>query len=36
MNVLWYYVIGFIVVWILAFLLKDKFNITMEGIVFNA
>ena len=33
MNVLWYYVIGFIVVWILAFLLKDKFNITMEGIV---
>ena len=33
MNVLWYYVIGFIVEWILEFLLKDKFNITMEGIV---
>ena len=33
MNVLWYYAIGFIVVWILAFLLKDKFDISIEGIV---
>lgn len=33
MNVLWYYVIGFIVVWILAYFLKDKYNITMDGIV---
>ena len=33
MNALWYYVIGFIVVWVLAYLLKDKYNITMDGIV---
>lgn len=33
MNVLWYYLIGFIIVWVLAFLLKDKFNITIDGIV---
>lgn len=33
MNVLWYYVIGFIIVWILAYILKGKFNITMDGIV---
>lgn len=33
MNALWYYVIGFIIVWVLAYLLKDKYNITMDGIV---
>ncbi|WP_455645760.1 site-2 protease family protein [Methanosphaera sp.] len=33
MNGLWYYLIGFIIIWILAFLLKDKYNITREGIV---
>lgn len=33
MNVLWYYAIGFIIVWVLAFLLKDKYNITIDGIV---
>ena len=33
MNALWYYAIGFVVIWILAFILKDKYNITMEGLV---
>jgi len=33
MNVLWYYAIGFVVVWILAYLLRDRFNISIEGIV---
>ncbi|OED29999.1 site-2 protease family protein [Methanosphaera sp. WGK6] len=33
MNGLWYYLIGFIIIWILAFLLKNKYNITREGIV---
>ncbi|RAP52138.1 MAG: membrane-associated Zn-dependent protease [Methanosphaera sp. rholeuAM270] len=33
MNALWYYVIGFVVVWILAFLLKDKYNISFQGII---
>lgn len=34
MNALWYYAIGFIVVWILAFILKGKFdNISVEGFV---
>lgn len=33
MNALWYYVIGFIIIWVLAFLLKGKYNITVEGIV---
>ena len=34
MNALWYYAIGFIVVWILAFFLKGKFdNISVEGFV---
>ncbi|MDO5825802.1 MAG: site-2 protease family protein [Methanosphaera sp.] len=33
MNVLWYYAIGFVVVWVLAFLLKGKYNITINGIV---
>lgn len=33
MNVLWYYAIGFIIVWVLAFLLKGKYNITIDGIV---
>lgn len=33
MNALWYYAIGFVAIYILAFLLKDKYNITMEGFV---
>lgn len=33
MNALWYYAIGFVVIYILAFLLKNKYNITMDGIV---
>ena len=33
MNALWYYVIGFVVVWTLALLLKGKYNITIQGIV---
>ncbi|MBQ6218386.1 MAG: site-2 protease family protein [Methanosphaera sp.] len=31
MNALWYYAIGFVIVWVLAFLLKGKYNITIEG-----
>lgn len=30
-NVLWYYAIGFIVVWIIAVLFRNKFNIDIEG-----
>lgn len=33
MNALWYYAIGFIVIWILAFILRNKLNITMQGFV---
>lgn len=34
MNALWYYAIGFIVVWLLAFILKGKYkNISIEGFV---
>lgn len=33
MNALWYYLIGFVVVYLLAFLLKGKYNITLQGIV---
>ena len=33
MNVLWYYAIGFVVVWVLAILLRNKLNISIEGIV---
>lgn len=31
MNALWYYAIGFIVIYVLAFLLKNKYNLTFEG-----
>ncbi|WJI09548.1 membrane-associated Zn-dependent protease [Methanobacterium sp. CWC-01] len=31
MNALWYYAIGFVVIWTLAFLFKDKLKIEMEG-----
>lgn len=30
-EVLWYYVIGFILIWILAFLFKDRLKIDIEG-----
>jgi membrane-associated protease RseP (regulator of RpoE activity) len=30
-NAIWYYVIGFIVIWILALLFKDKLKIDIEG-----
>jgi membrane-associated protease RseP (regulator of RpoE activity) len=30
-NALWYYVIGFIVIWVLALLFKDKLKIDIEG-----
>ncbi len=34
MNALWYYAIGFVVVWVLAVLLKGKYtNISVQGIV---
>lgn len=33
MNALWYYAIGFVLVWTLALLLKGKYNITIQGIV---
>ena len=33
MNALWYYAIGFVVVWVLAFLLRGRYNITIQGIV---
>ncbi|MEN6329159.1 MAG: site-2 protease family protein [Methanobacteriaceae archaeon] len=31
LNALWYYAIGFVVIWTLAFLFKDKLKIEMEG-----
>ncbi len=31
MNALWYYAIGFVVIWTLAFIFKDKLKIEMEG-----
>lgn len=31
MNALWYYAIGFVVVWIFAILFKDRFNIDIDG-----
>lgn len=31
MNVVWYYAIGFIIIWILAILFKDKLKIDIEG-----
>lgn len=34
MNALWYYAIGFIVVWIIAFILKGRYeNISVEGFI---
>lgn len=33
MNALWYYVIGFVVLYALAFILRGKYNITIQGIV---
>lgn len=33
MNVLWYYAIGFVIIWVLAYLLRNKLNITMQGLV---
>ena len=31
LNVLWYYAIGFIIIWILAILFKDRLKIDIEG-----
>lgn len=31
MNVLWYYLIGFVIVWVLAILLKGRYNISTSG-----
>ncbi len=31
MNAIWYYVIGFIVIWVLALLFRDKLKIDIEG-----
>lgn len=31
LNALWYYAIAFVVIWVLAFLFKDKLKIEMEG-----
>lgn len=31
MNALWYYAIGFVIIWILAFLFKDKLKIDISG-----
>ena len=33
MNALWYYAIGFVIIWVLAYLLRNKLNITMQGLV---
>ncbi len=33
MNILWYYLIGFIVIWVIAYLFKDKSFINIEGLV---
>lgn len=33
MNALWYYAIGFVLVWSLALLLRGKYNISIQGIV---
>ena len=31
LNALWYYVIAFVIIWILAFLFKDKLKIDING-----
>ncbi len=33
MNPLWYYFYGFIIVWVIAFFLRGRYNITIDGIV---